>query len=86
MAGCMRLPTDSFGKRIVDKKTHQRLTKIQNCFLEMHPYWQFQYSQVHFSSNLVDSLASPTNGSVQHFHSKGKHKGFSIAIIGSGKV
>ena len=32
MAACMRLVTDSFGKRIVDKKTHQRLAKIPIFF------------------------------------------------------
>ena len=37
MAACVRLLTDSFGERAVDKKTHQRLTKIPNFCLRNFP-------------------------------------------------
>ena len=37
MATFMRLITDSFAKRIVDKKTHQRLTKIPIFFFRNYP-------------------------------------------------
>ena len=50
-------------------------------FSEIRPCWQFQSLQVHFFSNLVESLASPTKVSMHNFHPKGKHKGFGIAII-----
>ena len=40
----MRLLTDSCGKRIVEKKTRQRLTKIPKNFSEFRPFWQLQDS------------------------------------------
>ena len=76
MAACMRLLTDSYGNGIVDKKMRQLLTEIPKRFLEVDPFWQIQLLQMHFSSNLVESLAYPTNRSMQNLHPQEKREAF----------